>query len=84
MNKVRVKEFFTEMEWDDDVKCMVCSDGINIDQKINEFLEENPNIKVIDIKYCVKFGIKDYEDNETQALLMYEVIDRKAYEKGGE
>lgn len=77
MIKVRVKEFFTNMEWDDDGECMVCSDGINIETKINKFLEENPNIEVMDIKYCVKFGIKDYEDNETQALLIYK-------EKGGE
>lgn len=80
MFNVRVKEFFTEMEWDKENKCMVCHDGINIDEKINNFLEENPTIRVLDIKYCVKFGIKDSEDNETQALLIYEEIPRKPYE----
>lgn len=76
MVKIRVKEFFTEMEWNKDVKCMVCYDGVNIDEKINKFLEENPNIRVVDIKYCVKFGIKDCEDNEAQALLIYEEINK--------
>ena len=84
MVKIRVKEFFTEMVWDKDAECMVCYDGVNIDEKINKFLEENPNIRVVDIKYCVKFGIKDCEDNETQALLIYQVIDRQLYEKGDE
>lgn len=78
MVKIRVKEFFTEMEWDKDAECMVCYDGVNIDEKINKFLEENPNIRVVDIKYCVKFGIKDCEDNETQALLIYEEIAKKS------
>ena len=76
--KIKVKEFFSEMEWDKDAKCMVSCNGVNIDEKINKFLEENPNIRVLDIKYCVKFGIKDCEDNETQALLIYEEIPRKS------
>ena len=84
MNKVRVKEFFKENKYfaDHDGYTVVIDDCTTIDEKINKFLEENPNIRVLDIKYCVKFGTKDNEYNKAQALLMYEVIDRKVYEKG--
>ena len=67
---IKVKEFATEMEWDYDDDCYVASKPLY--KKLNEFLEKNPNIKVIDIKYQVRFGSKFMEDNESQALLIYE------------
>ena len=67
----RVKEFSKAMIWDYDSECLVSYDGVNIDEMINNFLDNNPDIILLDIKYCVKFGVKENEDNEVQALLIY-------------
>ena len=74
MNKIRVKEFFKENKYftDYDGSTVAFDDCNTIDEKINKFLDENPNIRVLDIKYCVKFGTKDNKYNEAQALLIYE------------
>lgn len=79
MIKVRVKEFFEEMEWDIDNKDWYhIPDTMRLDEQINDFLEENPNFRFVDIKYWVKEH-KNGED-ESQALLIYEEIPRKSYE----
>ena len=43
---------------------------INIDDKINKFLEENANIKVINIKY-MSGSIADSSEFYVRALLIY-------------
>lgn len=77
---IKVKEFFEDMTWDSDEKDWFHSiDGNRLEDEINEFIEEHPNIRVIDIKYWVKEH-KNGED-ESQALLIYEKMRRKEYEK---
>lgn len=79
MIKIRVKEFFEDMEWDhDDNDWYHDSDGMRLEDSINEFLEKNSNFRFVDIKYWVKEH-KNGED-ESQALLIYEEIPRKSYE----
>lgn len=83
MIKIRVKEFFEDMVWESDDKDWYHDpDGVRLEDSINEFLEENPNFRFLDIKYWVKEH-KNGED-ESQALLIYQVIDRQSYEKGDE
>lgn len=75
----KVKEFFEEMEWDSDDKDWYhIPDAMRLDEQINDFLELNPNIIVLDIKYWVKEH-KNGED-ESQALLIYEEIGGQPYE----
>lgn len=83
MIKIRVKEFFEDMVWDvDDEDWYHDPDAMRLEDSINKFLEENPNFRLLDIKYWCKEH-KNGED-ESQALLIYQVIDRQSYEKGDE
>lgn len=77
--KYRVKEFFEDMVWESDEKDWFHTiDGKRLDEQINEFIDNTPNIHIVDIKYWViehKNG-----ENESQALLLYNISKRQPYE----
>ena len=77
--KYRVKEFFEDMVWDiDENDWFHAIDGKRLDEQINEFIDDTPNIHIVDIKYWViehKNG-----ENESQALLLYNISKRQPYE----
>lgn len=77
--KYRIKEFFEDMVWDiDENDWFHDIDGKRLDEQINEFIDETYHIHIVDIKYWViehKNG-----ENESQALLIYNIPVRKPYE----
>lgn len=77
--KYRVKEFFEDMVWDiDENDWFHTIDSKRLDEQINEFIDDTPHIHIVDIKYWViehKNG-----ENESQALLIYNIPVRKPYE----
>lgn len=53
---------------------------LEIDELINNFLAENPNIEIIDIKYQSNVALAIYEHNfrrayDTSALIIYKELD---------
>ena len=50
--------------------------GDHLDSEINDFIEDTPNIRIIDVKYCHIKEVNEY--SEYSALLLYEVIPTEA------
>ena len=61
MGMIKTKEFIRRGNYYNDIK---------IDEEINEFLEENKNITIIDIKY-VNHSLADTSEFYVRALLIY-------------
>ena len=77
---IKVKEFSDVMIHDSDDDCWYHSpDDKQMVEQINNFLEENPNIAVIDIKYFV-LQDKNGGEDESRSLLIYRENPRKKYE----
>lgn len=72
---VQVKEFFTILEFIEDYGWDI---SVSLEAQINEFLKDNPNIEIIDIKYVT-------HNTETciqsTALVVYKEVKRQPYEK---
>lgn len=81
--KYRVKEFFEDMVWDSDENDWFHAiDSKRLDEQINEFIDDTPNIHIIDIKYWV-IEHKNGED-ESRVLLIYNepVLEKSNEERG--
>lgn len=68
---IQVKEFSNTFFYDCETGK---STGRSLEKKINQFLKDNPDIKLIDIKYSQAIdGYADDIDSTLHALVIYEV-----------
>ena len=67
---VQVKEFFDKRRYNSNTRKW---EGKSLTENINSFLKDNPNIKMIDIKYSQSpYGDSEDIDSTSCALLIYE------------
>ena len=66
---VQVKEFFDKRRYNSNTRKW---EGKSLTENINSFLKDNPNIKMIDIKYSQSsYGDSEDIDSTSCALLIY-------------
>lgn len=75
MIKLKVKELWSELTYmDGDWEV-----STTLEEELNKFLEENKDIRVIDIKYAMT--TIDNEYTQSSALVIYEENPRKPFER---
>ena len=73
---IQVKEFSDTFFYDCETGE---SSGHSLEKRINKFLKDNPDIKLIDIKYSqATNGYSDDIDSTSHALVIYEVDDNES------